>query len=167
MYRVVLIGFWLFAGYGQEPAAIPDVTTWTTYVNPTYKYSIQYPEGFDLWPTGPVDDRDGRSIRIGRSEYAAPTPVMDLRLRSETTCAESLINIESRDMETAVVDVDINGTPAREATHRWRENGEIVFVDLCIRDAMVQFHAAPGLADFHDTVWWSIIETLDLSNDDE
>ena len=162
MNAVLLIGLVFAASLGQEPAAAQDVANWSTYENAEYGYSIRFPDGYDGWPTGPVGQRDGRSIRIGRSEYAAPTPVMDIHLRPEALCSDPLSDIESNDMESDVVDVDVNGDPAREVTLRWRENGEIVFVDLCVRDALVQFHAAPGLTDFQDTIWWTILSTLEF-----
>jgi hypothetical protein len=155
---VLLIGLFVLAASVRHVHAAPDVEAWQTYRNAKYGYSIQYPEDFEAWPTGPAGSRDGRAIRIGRKEHAAPTPMLDIHMQVEAPAVESLI--ESPDMDVTVGSVEIQGVRAREVTYRWKSNGDLVFVTLYLRDTAIEFHAHPGLRDFRKSVWWEIVSTF-------
>lgn len=137
-----------------------DSAQWNTYRNAKYGYEIQYPEGFEVWPTGPVGERDGRAIRVARKEYAAPTPVLDIHIQVSMATFDSLTSIEAPDMDIMAGDIEIDGAPAREVTYRWKSNGDVVFVSLYFRGALIEFHAPSGVGDVHETVWWQVISTF-------
>ena len=161
MSAIVVTALWILASsLGQELSQVPDVADWQTYRNPSYGYEIRYPDGFEVWPTGSPGQRDGRSIRVGRSEYAAPVPVLDVYLEPELPCEEYSLSLDGPDVDMTAADVAINGVRARQVTYLWKSNSEIAFVNLCIRDTLFQFQAPPGLQDFHESVWWTIISTF-------
>ena len=160
---VLLIGAWAVAfnvAEGQQTAF--DSLTWHTYRNAKYGYEIGYPSGFEVWPTGPAGERDGRAIRIGRREYAAPVPVLDIRVQTQAPAVEPPVDAELPDMDVTVGEVKINGVRATEVTYRWKTTGDIAFVNLHLRDAFIEFHAQPGLRDVRETVWWRIISTFSV-----
>jgi hypothetical protein len=159
----VIPAMWLIlvlAGGVATPGAASQATTgatraeWRVYRNDAFGYEIRYPPGFEVWPTGREGERNGGAIRIGRTEFAAPTPMLDIsvgiRLARGLPANPPGLRVLERD---AIV----NGVRFREMTYRWEENGEIAFVELRHARALLVFHAPAGLQDFHETVWWSIM----------
>lgn len=62
---------------GKQTAFNEDVSTWTTYINPTHKYSFKYPSGWKVdWPYPPdgfvfvqlTDNSDTMSMMIGNHQ---------------------------------------------------------------------------------------------------
>ncbi len=158
---LLAVGAWALAfntAEAQQTGA--DSLTWRVYRNATYGYEIDIPSGFEVWPTGPAGERDGRSIRIGRREYAAAAPVLDIRVQKQRPTVDPLADAEFPDVNTTVDCVEINGVRGTEVTFRWVANGDIAFVELHLGDALIEFHAQPGLTDMRETLWWRIISTF-------
>jgi hypothetical protein len=144
----LLVGVWilpLVMGQGRPPAS--DPAAWNVYSNAKYGYEVRYPDGFEVWPTGPVGERDGRAIRIARKEHSAPAPVLDIQMQVPMPTLKALADVELRDMDVTARDAEINGVPAREVTYRWKIN------------------AQAGVHDAHETIWWTIISTFRLHDD--
>jgi len=158
MKTVLLVSLFVLASGAWHVQAASEVDPWQTYRNPKYGYEIRYPSDFEAWPTGPAGNRDGRAIRIGRKEYAAPTPMLDIHMQVEAPAVETLI--ASPEMDVTVGSVEIHGVQAREVTYRWKSNGDLEFVTLYLRDTAIEFQAHPGLRDLRTTVWWKIISTF-------
>jgi hypothetical protein len=132
-----------------------------TYSNDAYGYEIQYPEAFDLWPTGPEGKRDGASIRIAIKDHQAPAPVLDIRISPRTPESEFSGTISpSIDLTAESEAVSINGVPAKEWNFFWKSNGEIAFVEIYLDGVVFQFAAGSGLTDFHTSQWWNIVSTF-------
>lgn len=155
----LLVGIFALGFEAEAQQAPADSSDWQVYRNARYGYEIRYPNGFELWPTGPVGERDGRAVRIALREHAAPVPVLDVRVLSETA-AEPWAAADLPDMDVALADVEVNGVRSIEVTYRWKVNGDIAFVDWHVQDTLIQFHAQPGLRDVRETVWWKIISTF-------
>ncbi len=143
----------------------PDTVDWQAYRNAKYGYEIRYPTDFEVWPTGPSGERDGRTARIARREYSAPVPVLDIRAQAKMPNLESLGDVEIPNMELSVDNVTINGHPALELTHRWKANGDIAFVNFHVGDVLIKFDAGAGLQDIRETPWWRIISTFRLQGE--
>ena len=141
-------------------ASVSDVEQWQTYENPKFGYEIRYPDGFEVRPTGPLDKRDGRSIRIALREHAAPTPVMDIHVQEQGATLEPLTTGELPDMDVTTGDVKIGGIQGRQLEYRWKSNGEIAFFILYVDNVVIEFHADSGIRDMRKTIWWKVIETL-------
>jgi hypothetical protein len=134
---------------------------WSVYSNDTYGYEIQYPEGFDRWPTGPEGQRDGASIRIAVKDRQSPVPVLDIRISPRTSEEEfTAASGKSVDFKIQPGAVSISGAPAKERIRFWKSNGEIAFVEIYLDGVVFQFAAASGLTDFHASEWWKIISTF-------
>jgi hypothetical protein len=146
-------------------AQTPEATgsgEWQTSRNLKYGYEIRFPANFEAWPTGPKGERDGRTIRIARKEFAAAAPVLDIRIRAENDMARSRSDFESPELKLTREQLVINHAPAVQITGRWSVNDEVAFVDLFIGKALIEFQAPPGLHSIDDTVWWEIISTFRL-----
>ena len=141
-------------------SAAPEFADWQTYRNTKYGYEIRYPIEFDAWPTGPVGERDGRTIRIGRREYSAAAPVLDIRAQVKMPNLESLEDIEFPKMELSVDHVKIDDLQALELTYRWEGSGDIAFVNIHFDDLLIEFDAGAGLRDIRKTPWWKIISSI-------
>jgi len=145
--------------YGQDPT--PAVSSaWNVYSNARYKYEIRYPPEFDIWPTGVQEKLDGGSIRVALKEYAAPAPVLDIYVGANAAGASRLPETGTRDMDVDAHDIEVAGAPARQVTYRWKENGEIAFVQMSGKEVVFLFRANAGLHDIRDTVWWRIIQAF-------
>jgi len=147
-------------GCGQIPAEETANTEWQVYRNERHGYEIRFPDGYELWPTGPEGRRDGASIRIALEEHAAPAPVLDVHVGAAAAKYGLPEDDGSPDMELVADEVEINGLAARVVSRRWKESQEIVFVDVSAPRVLFQFHAAPGLSSMRDTVWWEIVGTF-------
>jgi hypothetical protein len=145
---------------GQRDRPVGSPSNWHTYKNTRYSYEIQYPDGFELWATGPEARRDGASIRIAFKEYAAPAPVLDIHVARGMTEAGRLPETGTADLAVTVEDVELNGVRSRQVTYRWKQNGEILFVELHQPNVLFRFEAAAGLEDVRDTIWWQIMSTF-------
>ena len=157
----VLIGVSILASImGQGLLIASDLAEWRTYRNAKYGYEIRYSEEFEVWPTGPAGERDGRTIRVGLKEHAAPAPVLDIQMQAPAPTLESLADLELRDMDIIAGDAEINGVPAREITYRWKSSGDVALVELSFRDVLMVFHAHSAVGDVHKTVWWKVISTF-------
>ena len=149
-------------GCGHGSAEEPTTAGWQVYRNEQHGYEIRYPDGYELWPTGPKGRRDGASVRIALKEHAAPAPVLDVHVGAAAAKYGLPEDEGSSDMEAVADEIEINGLAARVVSWRWKENQEIVFVNVSTPEVLFQFHAAPGLSSMRDTVWWEIVSTFRL-----
>ena len=147
-------------GSGQDALPANPAATWNTYSNAKYGYEIRYPDGFELWPTGPKGRRDGARIRIALAQHQAPAPVLDVYVGQGVGDTGHLPEAGLRDLDVAVEEVEVGGAPAREVTYRWKENGEIAFVEVRQPNVLFRLAAGPGLGDFAGTTWWRIVSTF-------
>ena len=154
---LVILGLLVGPVWGQVPSEVAD---WLSYDNARYGYEIRYPAELEVWPTGPRRQRDGRSIRIARREHAAPVPVLDIHLGERALAPAPEEMGELRDLQVRAREVEIHGVRGHESVYRWKSNGEIWMVRLQLGDALIEFHAAPGLEDFLGTVWWQVVSTF-------
>ncbi len=154
----------LFA-WALGSAEVSELVDWQTYRNDKYGYEIRYPTDFEVWPTGPSGERDGRTIRIARREYSAPTPVLDIRAQARMPNLDTLGDVEIPNMGLSVDNVTINGLAALELTYRWKANGDIAFVHFHVGDVLIEFDAGAGLRDIRETPWWWIISTFRLQSE--
>jgi len=153
---------------GQVSAEEATTTGWQVYRNEQYGYEIRYPHGYESWPTGPEGRRDGASVRIAVKEHSAPAPVLDVHVGAAAAKFGLPESDEvPPDMETVADEVEINGLAARVVSWRWKENQEIVFVDVSAPQVLFLFHAAPGLSSMRDTVWWEIVGTFRFLKEDK
>jgi hypothetical protein len=134
-------------------AGADDGANWQVYRNSTYRYEIRYPVDFELRPTGPEGERDGATIRIGRKNYAAPRPILDI----DVTGGKPDAPVQAADMTAMVDTVDIGGVPAHRRILRWKESGEIAYVVIGIREAKLVFAANGGLKSGLDAPWDAIV----------
>jgi hypothetical protein len=147
-----------------QPAHATPQPGWILYANEKYGYEIQYPDGCDLWPTGPEGERDGASIRIGVKDRQAPVPVLDIQVEPRTPEAEFAdAFVQSSDLRFESETVLIGKKPAKELTLYWKSNNEIAFVIIYLKGVVFQFSAEAGLQDFHASPWWEIISTFRLT----
>jgi hypothetical protein len=143
------------------PTTLQPESTWSTYVNDKYGYSIQYPQGYDLWATGREGARDGATIRIGLKEYEAPAPVLDIQIEPRTPKDQfPSLPIQLSQMTASVTEVQLKGIPASIAEYRWKVTKELAFVEVYYAGVVFRFTAASGLNDFQETPWWAIITTF-------
>lgn len=161
----MIIAIYLAATFVAAPAhtqdlALQDTATWAVYTNSRYGYEIRYPADFEVRPTGGEGRRDGGTIRIALREYAAPAPVLDIFVRENAVEASRLPETGIRDMNVDTRDIELGGARLREVTLRWKESGEIAFVQLTGPQVVFLFHANAGTADMRDTIWWKIIQTF-------
>lgn len=143
------------------PSLSRDESGWWIYRNAKYGYRIGHPEGYELWATGPEGERDGRSIRIGIENYAAPTPVLDVVLGPAVRIYETLAaGKPPKDMRVEVRAIEMGGGPARLVEFRWKSTGDLAIVEIHGPDVLFQFHAQPGLREFRGTIWWQIVSSF-------
>ncbi len=134
---------------------------WTLYRNSKYGYEIQYPEGYDLWETGPENARDGASIRIGLKEYQALAPMLYVQIEPRSEAADfPNLPASSADLRIEMSDVAVNGVAAKQAAYYWTQNGNLAFVQINMQGVLFRFSAGPGASRFHNTPWWAIISTF-------
>ncbi len=160
---ILMLTVLVFTGCAKEEnAQTTHNSGWYTYRNNEYQYEIQYPDGFDLWPTGPEGERDGKAIRIGLFEYAAPTPVLDIQIRPTKSWEDAPIGAEINDMIVTIDDVDVNGLAGKQVEYRWESSEELLIVELYLDDVLFNFQARSGsdTYDFQDTEWWEIVNTF-------
>jgi hypothetical protein len=154
---LVLMNFMILSGFFAGKA-MAQQAKWNTYSNQKHGYEIKYPEGFDLWPTGPEGKRDGASIRIALKEHQALTPVLDVQINPRTSKEQFLKKImKPKDMTLEIKSMMINGSEAKQAEFRWEVNKEIAFVHIHLNGVVFRFAAASGLKNFSDSQWWQII----------
>jgi hypothetical protein len=94
-----------------------------------------------------------------QKEFAAPVPVLDISVGSRRGRGLPMSPPGLNVVEREAV---INGTHFRELTYRWKENGEVAFVELQHSRALLHFDAPAGTQNIHATVWWSIMSSFRL-----
>ena len=114
-----------------------------------------------MFPTGAEGQRDGSTVRVALQGYAAPAPVLDVRV-GPAAAHDGLPETAVPDLTVASVDADINGLRLRQVTYRWKSNGEIAFVELRGPNVILQFQAGAGLVEVRDTIWWHIMSSFRL-----
>jgi hypothetical protein len=167
VYQLLLLLSAYASGCGQVSAEETTTADWQVYRNEQYGYEIRYPDGYELWPTGPEGRRDGASVRIAVKEHSAPAPVLDVHVGAAAAKFGLPEDEVVPDMEAVVDEVEINGLAVRVVSWRWKENREIVFVDVFAPQVLLQFHAAPGLSSMRETVWWEIVGTFRFLKEEE
>jgi hypothetical protein len=154
----------LFLFSGCAPAAPRGAAPkpgWSVYSNKTYGYEIQYPKGFDLWPTGPEAEQDGANIRIAISGRQAAFPVLDILVSPRISGSEfAELIAPSADLTVESETVWIGGIQAEERVFYWKSTGEIALARIFLDGVVFHFTAEPGLTVFHTSVWWEIISTF-------
>jgi hypothetical protein len=147
----------------SSPAASRTTPTpgWSLYSNAAFGYEIQFPGGFDLWPTGPEGEREGASIRIAIQDRQALFPILDITVSPRAPePGFSKPGATSPDLTADAADVVVGSLPAREQTLRWKTNNEVAFVEIFLEGVVFRFTAEPGMTDFHSSEWWDIISTF-------
>jgi hypothetical protein len=132
------------------------------YHNRRYDYEIRYPDGFDLWATGPEGRRDGRSIRIALKDHAAPTPVLDIQVYPRAPAPSPPPGYQLVDLTVAVAEVVVAGRSGEQVEYRWKESGDLAFFEVYLDGVYFTFQAGPGVRDIRDTAWWKIISSFRL-----
>jgi len=163
---IVTVAALVLAGAGWVDAAPnqadPSTPGWHVYRNNTYRYEIAYPPGYELWPTGPKSQRDGRNIRIGRENHSALTPMLDVEVSPRTPAQSFPMPLPDLrpDLVLITEDIDLNGRPARRAVYRWKESGDLSLV-VVYRDGVVfRFMASHGMREIDRSDWWQIIASF-------
>ncbi len=134
---------------------------WTVYSNSKYGYEISYPEGYDLWETGPEGERDGASIRIGLTEYQALTPMLDVEIEPRMGTDEfARVPADLKDLRLQLDDIELGGAAAKQAEYRWVQDGDLAFVEINLEGVLFRFSAGPGMRELRNTPWWEIISTF-------
>jgi hypothetical protein len=139
----------------------PD-RNWTTYSNAAYGYEILFPAEFEARPTGPEGERDGRSLRIARKEYAAPVPVLDLYVGSNAVSPDRRPEGTPRDMERETMESHIGVTPSTVTTLRWKATGEIAFMQISAPGVVFILQPGAGVKNVTGTIWWDIVSSFRL-----
>jgi hypothetical protein len=157
---ILALGFLVFCGCAEKEPYRPG---WHVYRNEKYQYEIQYPEGYDLWETGPEGERDGATIRIAPKDFAAPIPALGVHVYPQISVQERLEELsalEQSDIVTSVGDVEVNGLSGKQIAYRWQSNGELLMVELFLGDVYFRYEASAGTEDLQGTPWWEIISTF-------
>ncbi len=151
----------LLAGCARAPMA-PVHPDWQLYSNSKYGYQIEYPDGYDLWATGPQGEQDGASIRISLHEYQALTPALDVHVMPNSADWRfPPLGIEPQDLSMELQDVSLNGVTASEVRYRWKATGDLAYVDIDLDGVLFLFMAGPSISeDFHESEWYAIISTF-------
>ena len=149
---------------GCSPAASSGKASkpgWSVYSNKIHGYAIEYPDGFDLWPTGPEGQQDGANIRIAIKNRQAAFPVLDVLVDPRTSESE-FSDLIAPSAELAVESATgwIGGLQAQERVFHWKSTGEIAMARVFLDGVVFHFTAEPGLTAFHTSVWWEIISTF-------
>lgn len=137
-----------------------DESGWSIYRNAKYGYEIRFPAGYELRATGREGERDGRAIRIGWKEYAAITPALHVTLDPTNSLYEVTAGEELKERRAQVIDIELDGKPARRVEFRWKATGDLAVVEIHGHGVLFQFHAQPGLQELEGTVWWEIVSSF-------
>ena len=140
--------------------ATPGAPDWQRHRNARYGYELRVPPGFEAFPTGSEGERDGSTLRVARVEYAAPAPVLDVRVWPPTRRdAFPALGTNLPGMGLTVEEVDLAGKAAVLAQYRW-PSGDLAFAELWLDGMVFHFSAGAATKDVRETEWWGIIRTF-------
>jgi hypothetical protein len=146
-------------------AALLTGTTqaWSTYQNGLYGYELRHPQHFEVRPTGPEGERDGRSIRVAQREYAAPTPVLHVHV-GQSSDSIAVLSSAAPGLTATTTPVDVAGRPGRQTIYRWRANGDIFMIDARAPGVVMILEPGAGTRAIEGTVWEEIIRSFRFSS---
>lgn len=150
----IVIALWL--------GSIQTSSEWQTYRNALYGYELRHPDRFEVMPTGPEDKRDGRSIRVGQRDYAAPTPVLHVYVGEASESIGAALS-GAADLTASTDPVDVAGKRGRRTVYRWRVNGDIFMVDVRAPGVVLILETGAGTREIGGTVWDQIISSFRFS----
>jgi hypothetical protein len=143
---------------GDLPAS-PD-STWHTYVNAKYGYSIRYPDGYELCPTGWNGETDGATIRIAVRYSSAYGNLLDVVVCPGAPMEAGAPPGQTETTITRVRDERLDGAPIRVEETRWKKDGSLGWARIYREGAVFDYLGGNGVSDIQDTVWWQIVSSF-------
>jgi peptidoglycan LD-endopeptidase LytH len=153
-------GKWLIDA--QKPAPEGKVG-WQQYTNEKYGYSLRYPLGFEVFATGASGVRDGRTLRIGRRDYSAPAPILDLDLSALSSGHRAWIESRHPAYSVKSQPTKINGLAGTLREIRHEPGGELAWVIVDLGRANMILSVSTELQDYRSSEWWQIVSSFSMT----
>lgn len=135
-------------------------STWHTYSNARYNYTMLYPDGYEVYPTGSDSTRDGRTFRIVVKERSASLEYVNVQVYPRVAFETTPPPASTAHADVEIQRVRINGLSARQVNVREKATGQLAEVLLYRDGVRFNYQAGVEVRDFRGTMWWRIVSSF-------